>query len=67
MPRLPVTDIATAGAPSADSPENEPENWHAEIDGYRFDLAFDRPFIREKETAAGTLHITAPDGEPASA
>jgi hypothetical protein len=30
--------------------------------GYKFDLAFDRPVIREKETAAGNLHITAPDG-----
>jgi len=59
-----VTDVATARAPSADSPGNEPENRHAEIDGYKFDLAFDRRVIREKETAAGNLHITAPDGEP---
>ena len=48
-----VTDIATAAAPLADSPGDEPENRHAEIDGYKFDLAFDRPVIREKETAAG--------------
>ncbi|HET9419318.1 MAG TPA: heavy metal-binding domain-containing protein [Chthoniobacterales bacterium] len=59
-----VTDIATAGAPSADPPGNEPENRHTEIDGYKFDLAFDRPVVREKETAAGTLHITGPDGGP---
>jgi Heavy metal binding domain len=59
-----VTDIATAGTPSANPPPNEPENRHAEIDGYKFDLAFDRPVIHEKETAAGTLHITAPDGVP---
>jgi len=59
-----VTDIATAGAPSADSPGNEPENRHAEIEGYKFELAFDRPLIREKETAAGSLHVTAPDGKP---
>jgi Heavy metal binding domain len=59
-----VTDIATAGAPSADALGEETENRHAEIDGYKFDLAFDRPVIREKETAAGTLHVTAPDDAP---
>ena len=58
-----TTDISTAGGVrSADPPKDEPENRHAEIDGYNFDLSFDRPVIREKETAAGNLHITAPDG-----
>jgi hypothetical protein len=59
-----VTDIATAGAPPSDPPGDDPENRHAEIDGYKFDLKFDTPVIRQKETAAGNLHITAPDGTP---
>ncbi len=59
-----VTDIATTEAPLTDSPGDEPENRHAEIDGYKFNLAFDRPVIHEKETVSGNLHITAPDGGP---
>jgi hypothetical protein len=59
-----VTDIATTEAPLTDSPGDEPENRHAEIDGYKFNLVFDRPVIHEKETVAGILHVTARDGRP---
>jgi hypothetical protein len=59
-----VTDVATAGTQSADPLRDEPENRHAEVDGYKFDLTFERPVVHQKETAAGNLHVTAPDGAP---
>jgi hypothetical protein len=59
-----ATDIATVGALPAESPRDEPENRQAEMNGYKFDLTFERPVIREKETVFGNLHITARDGSP---
>jgi hypothetical protein len=59
-----VADIpSTTPRQGALAPE-EAESRHAEIEGYKFDITFAKPLIHEKETVAGTLHVTGPDGKP---
>ena len=58
-----VADIPSGTARQARLTENEPEDRHAEIDGYKFDLSFEKD-IRERETVAGKLRVTDPDGRP---
>ena len=41
-----------------------PENRHAEIDGYKFDLSFEKEIIHERDTVAGKLRVIQPDGQP---
>lgn len=43
---------------------DEPENRHGEIDGYKFDLWFEKQLIHQRETVAGKLRVTQPGGEP---
>jgi hypothetical protein len=43
---------------------DEPENRHAEIEGYKFDLSFEKEPIHERETVAGKLRVVQPDGQP---
>lgn len=59
-----VADIPSSTPRQARLAENETENRHAEIGGYRFDLSFDKGLIRERETVAGKLRVTDPDGRP---
>lgn len=42
----------------------EAENRRAEIDGYRFDLSFDKAIILQKDTVLGTLRVTDRVGKP---
>ena len=58
-----VADIPSSTPRQARLAENEPENRHAEIDGYKFDLSFEKD-IRERDTVAGKLRVTEPDGRP---
>jgi hypothetical protein len=58
-----VADIPSGTPRQAKLAENEAENRHAEIDGYKFDLSFEKD-IRERETVAGKLRVTEPDGRP---
>jgi hypothetical protein len=58
-----AADIPSSTPRQARLAENEAENRHAEIDGYKFDLSFEKD-IRERETVAGKLRVTAPDGRP---
>ncbi len=58
-----IADIAAtthAGRLQAD----EPENRHAEVDGYKFDLSFAKPVVLARDTVAGTLHVLNPAGRP---
>jgi hypothetical protein len=59
-----VADIPSTTPRQAKLAENEPENRHAEINGYKFDLSFEKELIRERETVAGKLRVTQPDGQP---
>ncbi|HZD94112.1 MAG TPA: heavy metal-binding domain-containing protein, partial [Candidatus Sulfotelmatobacter sp.] len=59
-----VADIPSSTPRHATLAESEPENRHAEIDGYKFDLSFEKEIIRERETVAGKLRVTQPDGQP---
>ena len=59
-----VADIPSSTPRRAMLTENEPENRHAEIDGYKFDLSFEKELIRERDTVAGKLRVTQPDGQP---
>jgi rubrerythrin len=59
-----VADIPSSTPRQASLAETEPENRHAEIDGYKFDLSFEKELIRERDTVAGKLLVTAPDGQP---
>jgi Heavy metal binding domain len=59
-----VADIPSSTARQGTLAENEPENRHAEVDGYKFDLSFENEPIRERETVAGKLRVTQPDGQP---
>jgi rubrerythrin len=59
-----VADIPSVTPRQGTLAPQEPENHDAEIDGYKFDLAFGKPLIHEKETVPGTLHVTGPDGKP---
>ena len=58
-----VADIPSGTPRQAKLAENERETRHVEIDGYKFDLSFEKD-IRERETIAGKLRVTAPDGRP---
>jgi hypothetical protein len=59
-----VTDIPSSTPRQGEWPRNEPENRHAEIDGYKFDLSFEKELIHERDTVAGKLRVTQPDGQP---
>jgi hypothetical protein len=59
-----VADIPSSTPRHAVLAENEPENRHAEIDGYKFDLSFEKEVIHERETVAGRLRVVQPDGQP---
>jgi rubrerythrin len=59
-----VADILSNTPSQGKMAENEPENRHAEIDGYKFDLSFENEFIHERDTIAGKLRVTQPDGQP---
>jgi hypothetical protein len=59
-----VADIPSSTPRQASLAENEPENRHAEIDGYKFDLSFEKDVIHERDTVAGKLRVTQPDGQP---
>lgn len=41
---------------------DEPENRHAELSGYTFDLSFAKPAVQAKDTIAATLRVTDPSG-----
>jgi rubrerythrin len=59
-----VADIPSSTPRHGKMAENEPENRHAEIDGYKFDLSFEKALIQERDTVAGKLRVTQPDGQP---
>jgi hypothetical protein len=59
-----VADIPSTTPRQGALAPQEAENDHAEIDGYKFDLTFAKSLIHEKETVAGTLRVTDPDGHP---
>ena len=59
-----VADIPSSTPRQAKLAENEAENRHAEIDGYKFELSFEKDVIRERDTVAGKLRVTEPDGQP---
>jgi rubrerythrin len=58
-----VADIPSTTPRQAKLAEYEPENRHAEIDAYKFDLSFEKNVIPERETVAGKLRVTQPDGQ----
>jgi hypothetical protein len=59
-----VADIPSTTPRQGKMVENEPESRHAEIDGYRFDLSFEKEVIHERDTVAAKLRVTQPDGQP---
>jgi hypothetical protein len=59
-----VADIPSSTPRQAKLAEKEAESRHAEIDGYKFDLSFEKDVIRERDTVAGKLRVTGPDGQP---
>ena len=59
-----VADIPSTTPRQARLARDEPVDRHVEIDGYKFDLSFEKPLIHERETVAAKLHVTQPDGEP---
>jgi rubrerythrin len=59
-----VADIPSSTPRRGKMEENEPENRHAEIDGYKFDLSFEKELIHERDTVAGKLRVTQPNGQP---
>jgi hypothetical protein len=59
-----VCDIPSATPRQGKLAGEEPENRHAEADGYKFDLSFEKEVIHEKETVSGKLRVTQPDGQP---
>jgi hypothetical protein len=59
-----VANIPSSAWRQAKLPENEAENRRAEIDGYKFELSFEKDVIHERETVAGKLRVTEPDGQP---
>jgi len=59
-----VIDIPSSTPRQGEMAENEPENRHVEIDGYKFDLSFEKELIHERNTVAGKLRVTQPDGQP---
>jgi Heavy metal binding domain len=59
-----VADIPSTTPRRAQLAQDEPENRHVEIDGYKFDLWFEKQLIHERETVAGKVRVTQADGEP---
>jgi Heavy metal binding domain len=59
-----VADIPSSTSRQAKPAENEAENRHAEIDDYKFELSFEKDVIHERDTVAGKLRVTEPDGQP---
>jgi hypothetical protein len=59
-----VADIPSSTPRQAKLVDNEVENRHVEIDGYKFDLSFENERIRERDTVAGKLRVTQPDDQP---
>ena len=59
-----VANIPSSAWRQAKLPENEAENRRAEIDGYKFELSFEKDVIHERDTVAGKLRVTQPDGQP---
>jgi hypothetical protein len=59
-----IADIPSSTSRQAKLAENEAENRHAEIDGYKFELSFEKDVIHERDTVAGKLRVTEPDGQP---
>lgn len=59
-----IADIPSTTPRQGALARDEPENRHAEVDGYRFDLSFENSTIVEKDTVPGVLHVTGPDGLP---
>jgi rubrerythrin len=59
-----VADIPSTTPRQGKMAESEPENQHAEIDGYKFDLSFEKTLIHERDTVAAKLRVTQPDGQP---
>ena len=59
-----VADIPSSTPRQGKLTENEPENRHAEIDGYKFDLSFEKEVIHERDTVAAKLRVTQADGQP---
>jgi hypothetical protein len=58
-----VADIPSTTPRQGKLAPDELENRHVEIDGYKFDLWFEKQLIRERETVAGKMRVTQPDGE----
>ena len=59
-----VANIPSSAWRQAKLPENEAENRRAEIDGYKFELSFEKDVIHERDIVAGKLRVTEPDGQP---
>jgi rubrerythrin len=59
-----VGDIPSTTPRQGKMVENERESRHAEIDGYKFDLSFEKEVIHERDTVAAKLRVTQPDGQP---
>jgi Heavy metal binding domain len=59
-----VVDIPSTTPREGKLAPEEPENRHAEIEGFRFDLSFEKSIVHEKETLSGKLRVTQPDGQP---
>ena len=59
-----VANIPSSTWRQAKLPENEAQNRRAEIDGYKFELSFEKDVIHERDTVAGKLRVTDPDGQP---
>jgi rubrerythrin len=59
-----VADIPSSTPRQGKMIENEPESRHAEIDGYKFDLSFEKEVIHERDTIAAKLRVTQSDGQP---
>jgi hypothetical protein len=59
-----VADIPSSTPRQAKIAEDEPETRQVEIDGYKFDLSFEKELIHERDTVAAKLRVTQPDGQP---
>jgi hypothetical protein len=59
-----VADIPSTTPRQGKLAPDEPENRHVEINGYKFDLWFEKRLIHERETVGGKVRVTQPDGEP---
>ena len=58
-----ISDIPAA-ASGGQLQAGEAENRHANLNGYDFDLSFEKSVIQEKDTIQGKLKITGRDGKP---